>query len=44
MYCKASNAERDSWKASRAMTGPAYFVEVRISGGVHQVVVGQVKT
>ena len=41
---KVSNAERVNWKAFRATIGAAYHVEVRISGGVHQVVVGQVGT
>ena len=47
---KVSNAERVNlkdqvnWEASRATSGAAYFCEVRISGGVHQVVVGQVGT
>ena len=36
---RVSNAEQVDWKASRATSGTMCFVEVHISGGVHQVVV-----
>ena len=44
MCGEVSDAEQVNWKTFRATSGAAYFCEVRISGVVHQVVVGQVVT
>ena len=41
---KVSNAGLVNWRASRATSGAAYYVEVRISGGDSRVVVDQVGT